>query len=563
MKVRDVLTPLLVTVLRRLCSNRELPVGGTKNELLKRLAYSYRGNVRAVLADLPKEELLGIARAYSDALDLPSGMRRLPVADLRELLHSAFTDAPEGRQTAEPTRSDEDSVWFDVELYSAGGAALDGPGTVRRFDLDTLRVHAAKADAMTVVSGYYVPGVLQQLLSACSGKARVVLNGLGGRRLTQQVEELEQLQEALDAEAKRIDLRLAFAEGVFHTKLYLFESGSETVAWIGSANATRAGLGGHNEEILVRVSPAPRSVMLYAESAWQRAVDLERCRQHVNSLPAFFRTGTLYYPPYVVLQKTLNPFSHLLERLPTEDKRKISVFHSDFADDEAGIGAFNLNRVFEQRRAGSGEVAPPKQQVRFRRFAVETCYGYWVPEALVAEADRVLDHAASGQRALLETWREWLSEDIDSIMSAYSAYLDDAKQMLEAEGVNWKKYASPTLFEETDGVMALIDKLVAELGDEDRLRRHIHAFVPTEVPEIWEDARATRTFEESFFGSLAISAAGKRRSAATNLLLMALGFHTRKSLTAEDIREALELQLRDEHWYEENLRSQHRAGSSL
>lgn len=81
MKVREVLTPLLVTALRRLCSKRELPVGGTKNELLKRLAYSYRGNVRAVLGDLLKADLLGIARAYSDALDLPSGLSRWSVAD--------------------------------------------------------------------------------------------------------------------------------------------------------------------------------------------------------------------------------------------------------------------------------------------------------------------------------------------------------------------------------------------------------------------------------------------------------------------------------------------------
>ena len=198
------------------------------------------------------------------------------------------------------------------------------------------------------MSAYYHPEVLKQMLGACRGEVRVVLNGLGGRRLGDQVGELEKVQAELAARTKRARIRLGFAQGVFHTKLYLFERGPEVVAWIGSANATGAGLGGQNEEVLMRVSPAPPSVVAYVESAWQRGEELECCRQRVNSLPAFFRTGTLYYPPYAVLQKTLNPFRPFLARLPDTEKEKFSPFHSDFADDEAGIGAFNLDKVYER-----------------------------------------------------------------------------------------------------------------------------------------------------------------------------------------------------------------------
>ena len=67
-------------------------------------------------------------------------------------------------------------------------------------------------------------------------------------------------------------------------------------------------LNGRNEEVLVRIAPTPQSIVDYAESAWSRAMPVKRCRQKVNSLITFFRTGMLYYKPYATLQMTLNPF---------------------------------------------------------------------------------------------------------------------------------------------------------------------------------------------------------------------------------------------------------------
>ena len=53
--------------------------------------------------------------------------------------------------------------------------------------------------------------------------------------------------------------------------------------------------------------------------------------------------------------------------------------------------------------------------MRFRDYAVETCYGYWVPECLVEEVDERLDAASAGKRAALERWRDWMSEICSSI----------------------------------------------------------------------------------------------------------------------------------------------------
>lgn len=360
----------------------------------------------------------------------------------------------------------------------------------------------------------------------------------------------EDLRETLGRRSKRAGVRVGFADGVFHTKLYLFESGTQAVAWVGSANATGAGLRGHNEEVLVRIAPAPESVKMYAESAWDRGMDLDQRRQRVNSVPAFFRTGTLYYPPYGVLQKTHNPFRRFVEALPALERRKISAFHSEFAEDEAGIGAFNLDRVFERGQSDEPVVEAAAPQVRFRDYAVETCYGYWVPESLVDEVEDRLRAASADRRAALTRWRDWMSENEEAVAEAYRTYLADARTMLEREGVDWTKYASAALFEGTEEIERRLATLVADLGDDGRLQRHSLAFVAAEVPEIWEDARATADFERSFYDALAIASSGRRWPRAARLILDALGLG---SASAAQIENALQVCVRDEYWYEENF----------
>ena len=562
MKVREVLTPLVKTALTRLCRRRDLPVRGTKGEILKRLAYSYRGDLSALVLDLRRTDLLAIAYEYSECVEFPAGLGALPVAKLREVCLAVFEEryrAPtepagqaakdggnEERQPEAPDGGD-----FDIVLHATG---CGGGPEARHVDLNLLAGMAKDADSVTILSAYYVPDVLKTIAGACRGDVRVVLNGLGGRRLGKQAAKLGKLQETLEKRSRSAEIRLAFAAGIFHTKLYVFGRGSEAVAWIGSANATKAGLNGRNEEVLVRVAPAPRSVLTYAESAWSQAMPVEGCRQVVNSLTAFFRTGMLYYKPYATLQMTINPFRRLMKALPDVEKRKIAAFHSEFADDEAGIGAFNLNRVFERTaKVESREPLVKRHRVELRRYAVETCYGYWVAEPFIQDVDAMLDNASADERRRLEAIRRWTETGRDAIVSAYASYLkDDVCGTLEDEGVEWHEYAARDLFEDTSLVERCVDSLQAALGTERGLARHCRAFVDSEVPEIWEDEVASGSFTDSFFDSLAHASWARRRHRTAKLILDSLAL---SHATAGEVRAHLEGALGEEGWYEANFGS--------
>ena len=558
MKVREVLTPLVKKkALKRLCRRRDLPTGGKRDEILRRLARSYRGDLSVLIHDLRQSDLLTVASAHTDSGKFPARLRVLPVSELREVCLAVFEDRYVDPETPAGVVPEErvDAEWhsdgpyggdFRIALHRTG---CDGVLGTTHVNENMLAGMAKNADSVTIMSAYYVPEVLETVAGTCRGDVRVVLNGLSGRRLNKQVAKLKRLQKTLRERSRTAEIRLAFAEGMFHTKLYVFRTGCNAVAWIGSANATKAGLNGRNEEVLVRMEPTPQSVLDYADSAWSRAMPVKRCRQKVNSLIALFRTGMLYYKPHATLQMTMNPFRRLMESLPTEERRKITAFRSEYAVPEAGIGAFNLNLVFERAEEESREQAVKRPKFKFRPYAVETCYGYWVAEPFIGDVDRRLAKASAGKRRRLKSIRKWMKKDRCAIVRAYVSYLNDVRGMLNDREIEWHVYAAQKLFEDTSAVERRLDSLLAALA-KPRLARHCQAFAHCEVPEIWEDADAYTSFADSFFESLADASSAKRRSKSAKLILDCLDL---LHVTAEEVRTALEGALGKEGWYEDNF----------
>lgn len=290
--VKKTLSHLKKRSLRALCRERNIDVPQKRRKLIKRLALSYHGGLASVLGDLRRSDLIAVAEAVSakDEFDHPVVLKRLRVRQLMELL--LCCDTSTAPASLVQTTADR------AKLHSTGSV-----GDVLRLNADKLRAAARGACRATVISAYYVCDVLKDLLDGC-GEVRVLLNGLGGRRLEDQIKELANLEQELRDSKECAVIKLAFSRGIFHTKLYLFESETESVAWIGSANATEAALGGYNEEILLRLAPAPRTLLDYAECAWANGRTLEDSRPSVDSLTAFFRTGILYYKPYSTLPMT-------------------------------------------------------------------------------------------------------------------------------------------------------------------------------------------------------------------------------------------------------------------
>ena len=423
-------------------------------------------------------------------------------------------------------------------------------GSTHQLNLECLRKDAKRADRVTVVSGYYVRRVLKKLVGECRGNVRVILNGLGGRRLEAQRKELTELQESLQRRNKRTRIRLAFSKGIFHTKLYLFETKAppKTVAWVGSANATAAALKGHNEEILLRLDPAPPSVVEYAKSAWKHGRKLDDCRQPVNSLHAFFRTGVLYYKPYAVLQTTFNPFLRLLDCLPGSEKSKLPRFNVRFSN-APGIVDFNIRLGYNDEFLDDTDVDKPTPRVPIRTYGIETCYGYWVAAPFVDTVEEILEQAASKKRTFLNGFRKWLEgAGRSTTIENYKTYLVDVRQAMDDAKVELKKYAESDLFESTNQIEKHVDNLIARLNHDAWCRNYSQPFVSTHVPELWDDSKACRAFEASFFGSLEEYSYSDTRPKAAKRILDSTGITG--GTTKKKIQRRLMQKLEDLDWYD-------------
>ena len=248
---------------------------------------------------------------------------------------------------------------------------------------------------------------------------------------------------------------------------------------------------------MLRLEPAPDSLLTYARSAWKCAAPLEDRLPEVNSLPAFFRTGELYYKPYATLPMTYNPFQSLLDKLPLEERNKLSTLSIPYTTAGAGIVAFNIDEV-RRLAHGTESTDSHKERAMFRKYAIETCYGYWVADHFIEKVEADLDKVAYRKIQSLKELRGWLMDSgRDDVIQAYREYLEAVRKIMDGNvnlGSVPKKIISQ-VFESSDGIKRRIDTLIRKLDRKSWCDRFSRPYVSEYVPEIWEDNVARQAFE--------------------------------------------------------------------
>lgn len=368
-----------------------------------------------------------------------------------------------------------------------------------RLSVESLATSLADSRKVFLASAYYDVFFCRALLAKVPKVAtsvRLVFNGLGGARLLEQRDQLAILERSLKNRCAAAEIRLAFAPGIFHTKLLMVEGADSDVAYVGSANATMAAMKS-NEEILLRVSGSA-ALSDYADRIWKEAIPLAAIddKAKPRNLISFFRTGSLYFKPTTNLQITLNPFTPLLAALSDGEKKKLGVASLPYADQETGIGAFNLRRALEL----SDKAIDTKVSVK--PYSIETSLGYWVPRAL---DERWQESLGAARTAKLERWKLMLSAlqspSGKTLHVRYAQYAEAVRELLVRGKVNFTQALPKGAYDPFD--VRVFDmfytRVLGHLTNDEYLERLCSPFVRGAMPEIWDDPVAYQEFETTFF----------------------------------------------------------------
>lgn len=416
-----------------------------------------------------------------------------------------------------------------------------------RLSVQRLADGLADSRQVFMASAYYDVAFCKALLAKVPKAAtsvRLVFNGLGGGRLLQQRDQLVDLERSLRKRLPVAEIRLAFEPGIFHTKLLVAEGKTGVVAYVGSANATMAAMQ-VNEEILIRVA-GDAELGAYADRVWSKAVRLSQAdeRAKPRNLIAFFRTGSLYFKPTTSLQITLNPFTQLLAALPDAEKKKLGTATLPYADQETGIGPFNLRRALDL----DGERPDTKTSVK--PYSIETSLGYWVPQALDAQWQKSLGNARAVKRA---RWDEMLAALGDSrgkgLGSRYADYVEAVRSLLARSKVAFVEHLPKGARSPFDiGLFdSFLGRVLARLKNDEYLARLCSPFVRCAMPEIWDDPLAYKDFEGSFFDYLEfVAQTPGNRPRAPGRILTTIGAGADAS--ADDAKSLLKAHLASQGW---------------
>jgi HKD family nuclease len=386
--------------------------------------------------------------------------------------------------------------------------------SVDPMDLDWIRDQIATADEVSIAAGFYDVTFIEHVLQASQAKrVRLLFNGMGGRRLAEQSQELHELVQKLSHGLRTVEVRLAFAPGMFHSKLFLISQGGVTRALVGSANATWAAFS-LNEELLISL-PQAGALAGYFDAAWIGACPLHAPQTRADSLINFFRTGVLYFKPVATLGTSINPFRDLFRLMNSDERAALGGVQLPYADQATGIGPFNLKQAvqsitedpfWDELEDGMGNLDDGKApKLSIRPWSIETCFGYWVPNALDHDWHARLEDAGSMKRERLKQFRAVLVKlDKELLVEKYREYLAEVRGLLTTRVPRYASLLNQLERNPFDEAYfeRFVARIIAYLEDTTRLKRLAEPFISGGMPEIWEDVQAYRDFRASFFDYL-------------------------------------------------------------
>jgi hypothetical protein len=270
-----------------------------------------------------------------------------------------------------------------------------------------------------------------------------------------------------------------------HSKLLAARTSEErNLGAIGSLNFTRRGFLS-NEEIMYAVK-APKSVLAYSKKILQNAgkipLNEEFIHRNTETYREWMLAGSIFFE-----DKESSPFNFKLG-LPEEVLSSVSNIHSILeAKTSDNVSILKMLNIETNGKS-----------LGWKKYCVNTCYGYWCPKQLTGEAIKNINDSVKSKRDKLNSI---LSEDGKvKLKNSYISLFDEVESTTRELGHEWDKAKAIGRLD------AWLTRVIKKLNDENNQRRLLAGVGgPAVVPDLWTgDELALQEFEQSFCSHLVI-----------------------------------------------------------
>ena len=379
-------------------------------------------------------------------------------------------------------------------------------GTAGFCDLaETIDRDATGATEITVLGGYYQADALVALCRKVPRGTRAVCVlriavGLNAMALVPRTwEDMRDVARQL----RRAGFRKATVSVVmnspvhFHTKLFRILKRTRPVWYVGSANP-----GSQRHELMVRLVGRHRALTSYVDAVFakSRVVTDAAPGVEIQTLHDFFLAGVLCHKPPAQRLFTFDAF-----RFTSEDRERLGEILAgkaglEHANPKAGGFGFNLRSALGVDQALGPEGADAAaDRIHYRRSCVETVFGLWMPSAYANEIRGRVEAEETARVLRLERIAERLADGSgqQQARQAFKAYLASVDRVLTEHRIEAR-----LVRDRGRAFLRFLRSRTETLSSEEGRRRLARTLTLADMPNIFDDVRASREFIDSFFEDL-------------------------------------------------------------
>jgi hypothetical protein len=293
---------------------------------------------------------------------------------------------------------------------------------------------------------------------------------------------------------------------LFHSKAYLIEGNKKARILLGSMNLTQKAINANEEIVLFEdIYIGGRAngnrlaawIKKYAEELHAKSVKVAKNTQ--GQFPSCMRQllldGSIYYE-----LKEQNPFRFKLY-LPEEiakQQAKVDQLLEASINDSVSLEAL----ITTSSPVGLGMKLPGLHGSRafWKKFCIETCYGYWNPDYLREDLRNTLKRRIEERKPHFDEIKQILHTRDEEIRSCFLELCLRIKNYIESVGITGWKYALQSVAEEAWRKWS--DSTKSKIQNSQYYDRIVSGITNVPSPDVWNDPLSSEEFEDSFCESI-------------------------------------------------------------